>query len=120
MGLFCFDAFILNAQEAIIHDAEYYVIEIQNACASSRFKSYFSAKMFDLYKDPRESRPDNTIAISPWAVSQFNAMVNRHLEYKKQYPDRPGTHAEPYEGIENLRPKSQNLVEMFNGANSSE
>jgi len=75
-----------------------------------------SAKMFDLYKDPRESRPENTIMISPWAGGQFNAMVKRHLEHKKQYPDRPGTHAEPYEGIENLRPESQKLVDMFSGA----
>ncbi|MFC2094181.1 sulfatase-like hydrolase/transferase [Bacteroidota bacterium] len=74
-----------------------------------------SAQMYDLYKDPRESRPENTIVISPWAGGQFNAMVKRHLEYKKQYPDRPGTHATPYEGIENLRPESQKLVDMFSG-----
>ncbi len=74
-----------------------------------------SAQMYDLYKDPRESRPENTIVISPWAGGQFNIMVKRHLEYKKQYPDRPGTHALPYEGIENLRPESKKLVELFDG-----
>ena len=73
-----------------------------------------SAQMFDLYKDPRESRPENTIAISPWAGGQFNAMVKRHLEHKKQYPDRPGTHGKPYEGIENMRPETQKLIDMFN------
>ena len=79
-----------------------------------------SAQMFDLYKDPRESRPENTIAISPWAGGQFNAMVKRHLAHKKQYPDRPGTHAEPYEGIENLRPESIKLVEMLDAGTSHE
>lgn len=77
-----------------------------------------SAQMYDLYKDPRESRPENTIVISPWAGGQFNAMVKRHVEYKKQYPDRPGTHGQPYDGIENLRPETQNLVEMFTGNHS--
>ena len=74
-----------------------------------------SAQMYDLYKDPRESRPENTIVISPWAGGQFNIMVKRHLAHKKQYPDRPGTHAVPYEGIENLRPESKKLVELFDG-----
>ncbi len=74
-----------------------------------------SAKMFDLYKDPRESRPENTIVISPWAGGQFNALVKRHLELKKEFPDRAGTHAEPYEGIENLRPESQKLIDMLKG-----
>ena len=77
-----------------------------------------TAKMFDLYKDPRESRPENTIQMSPWAGGQFSAMIKRHLEQKKQYPDRPGTHAKPYEGIENLRPESQKLLDMFHGGSS--
>ena len=77
-----------------------------------------SAQMYDLYKDPRESRPENTIVISPWAGGQFNAMVKRHLSHKKQYPDRPGTHAVPYEGIENLRPESIKLVEMLDAGAS--
>ncbi|MCP4397911.1 MAG: sulfatase-like hydrolase/transferase [bacterium] len=74
-----------------------------------------TAQMFDLYRDPRESRSENTILLSPWAGGQFNAMVKRHLDYKKQYPDKPGTHAKPYEGIENLRPESQKLVDMVYG-----
>ncbi len=41
--------------------------------------SIFVANIFDLYRDPRESRPENTILLSPWAGGQFNAMVARHL-----------------------------------------
>ena len=75
--------------------------------------STFAAKIFDLYPDPRESRPENTVLLSPWAGGQFNAIVARHLVYKKQYPDTPETHAKPYEGIENLRPESKVLVDLF-------
>ena len=77
-----------------------------------------TAKLFDLYRDPRESRSENTILLSPWAGGQFNAVIKRHLEFKKKYPDRPGTHAKPYEGIENLRPESKKLVELFEASAS--
>jgi arylsulfatase len=72
-----------------------------------------TAQFFDLYRDPRESRPENSILMGPWAGGQFAAMIKRHMAYKKQYPDKPETHAKPYEGIENLRPESKNLVDMF-------
>ena len=77
-----------------------------------------TSQIFDLYRDPRESRPESTILLSPWAGGSFGAMIKRHLEMKKQYPDRPMTHDEPYEGIENLRPESQKLVDTFHGESS--
>jgi arylsulfatase len=71
------------------------------------------AKVFDLYRDPRESRPIDSIKYSPWAGGQFTGMVKRHMALKKKYPNRPPTHAMPYEGIENLRPETKKLIEVF-------
>ena len=72
-----------------------------------------SAQFFDLYRDPRESRPMDSIRISPWSGGQFAAMIQRHMALKKKYPNRPPTHGVPYEGIENLRPETEKLVEIF-------
>jgi arylsulfatase len=82
-----------------------------------------SAEFFDLYRDPRESRPIDSIKIGPWAGGQFAAMIQRHMALKKKYPDRPPTHGMPYEGIENLRPETIELVEVFRlgqGPNAAE
>ncbi len=72
-----------------------------------------AAPIFDLYRDPRESRPIDAIKYGPWAGGQFAAMVKRHMALKQKYPDRPTTHAIPYGGIENLRPETQKLLEVF-------
>ena len=77
-----------------------------------------TSQIYDVYRDPREARPENTILLSPWAGGSFGGMIERHLEMKKKYPDRPMTHDEPYEGIENLRPESQKLVDTFHGESS--
>ena len=72
-----------------------------------------SADFYDLYRDPRESRPIDSIKIGPWAGGQFAGMIERHLALKQRFPDRPPTHGLPYEGIENLRPETIALVEVF-------
>ena len=72
-----------------------------------------SAQFFDLYRDPRESRPIDSIKIGPWAGGQFAGMIQRHMLLKKKYPNRAPTHGKPYEGIENLRPETKKLVEIF-------
>jgi len=72
-----------------------------------------SAQVYDLYRDPRESRPIDSIKVSPWAGGQFAGMIQRHMELKRNYPIRPPTHAMPYEGIENLRPETKKIVEVF-------
>ncbi len=71
------------------------------------------AGLFDLYRDSREERPIDSIKIGPWAGGQFASMAKRHMALRKKYPDRPATYAKPYEGIENLRPESKKLVEVF-------
>ena len=72
-----------------------------------------SAFVFDLYRDPRESRPLDSIKVSPWAGGQFAGMAERHMKLRQKYPDRPPTHGMPYEGIENLRPETIKMVEVF-------
>jgi hypothetical protein len=72
-----------------------------------------ASPIFDLYRDPREERPIDSIKYGPWAGGQFAGMVKRHLAFKQKYPDRPATHGKPYEGIENLRPESKKAVEIF-------
>ena len=72
-----------------------------------------SSLYFDLYRDPRESRPIDSIKYGPWAGGQFAGMIKRYMALKKKYPNRPATYAKPYEGIENLRPESKKLVEIF-------
>jgi arylsulfatase len=72
-----------------------------------------AAPIFDLYRDSREERPIDSIKYGPWAGGQFAGMVKRHMAFKQKYPDRPPTHAIPYEGIENLRPESEKIVEIF-------
>ncbi len=72
-----------------------------------------AAHIFDLYRDPRELRPIDSIKYGPWGGGQFAAMVKRHLAYKQKYPDRPPVHDMPYGGIDNLRPESKKIVEIF-------
>ena len=72
-----------------------------------------SAQFYDLYRDPRESRPIDSIKIGPWAGGQFAGMIQRHMALKQKYPNRTPTHGEPYAGIENLRPETVKLVEVF-------
>ncbi len=71
------------------------------------------AFFFDLYRDPREDRPSDSIKYGPWAGGQFAAMIKRHMAMKKRYPDRKLSHNVPYGGIENLRPETKEMVEVF-------
>ncbi len=71
------------------------------------------AGIFDLYRDSREERPIDSIKYGPWAGGQFAGMAKRHMALKQKYPDRKPTYGVPYEGIENLRPESKKLVEIF-------
>ena len=40
-------------------------------------------------------------------------MIKRHMAMRQKYPDRKLTYAVPYEGIENLRPETKKMVEIF-------
>ena len=68
---------------------------------------------YDLTRDPREERKFDSLNYGVWAGGQFANMIARHMGMKKQYPDNPLKHSIPYTGIENLRPESKELVEVF-------
>ncbi|MEP3045258.1 MAG: sulfatase-like hydrolase/transferase [Roseibium sp.] len=71
------------------------------------------SQFFDLYRDPREERPKESIKYGPWAGGQFANMIARHLGMKKKHPDRELRRGVPYTGIENLRPETKILLEVF-------
>ena len=72
-----------------------------------------SAAFVDLYRDPREDRPSESIKYGPAVGGQFANMIKRHMGMRQKYPDRKLPHAMPYEGIEDLRPETKALVELF-------
>jgi arylsulfatase len=71
----------------------------------------FKLPVYDLYRDPRESYPLKVQGM--WTVAYFGDMRQRHMAFKKRYPDRHETHGIPYEGIENLRPETQEMLERY-------
>jgi arylsulfatase len=72
-----------------------------------------AAPIFDLTRDPREERPVDSIKYGPWAGGQFANMAKRHMAYKQKFPDQPPGIGVPYEGIENLRPETQEVLDIF-------
>jgi arylsulfatase len=72
-----------------------------------------AANIFDLYRDSREARPEDSIKYAVWAGGQFVSMIKRHQAFKQKYPDRQPGMDVPYGGIENLRPETKALVETF-------
>jgi hypothetical protein len=68
------------------------------------------ASIFDLYKNPREDRPQDSISYGVGFGGPFVTMIKRHLGWKQKYPDRIQGHDVPYGGIENLRPETKALV----------
>jgi arylsulfatase len=71
----------------------------------------FKLPVYDLYRDPREEHPLKVQGM--WTVAYFGDMRARHMAFKKRYPDRPETSGTPYEGIENLRPETQAMLERY-------
>ncbi len=72
-----------------------------------------AAPIFDLYKNPREDRPQDAILYGVGFGAKFVQMLKRHMAMKRQYPDREPAHDVPYGGIENLRPETKALVESM-------
>jgi arylsulfatase len=72
------------------------------------------APVFDLYKNPREDRPQDSIQYAVAFGANFGMMLQRHFAMKKRFPDREPAHGAPYGGIENLRPETVELVESIN------
>ena len=58
LALFCFNAFVLHAQKAIIHDAEYYVIEAQNGEKWAADDKSIDAKLKEIKKKNGNQAPN--------------------------------------------------------------
>lgn len=76
------------------------------------------ASMYDLYKNPREDRPQDSIQVGVGFGANFSLMAQRHLAMKQNYPDQAPGHGPLYGGIENLRPETQALVDNIMFAQS--
>jgi len=69
------------------------------------------AFFYDLYRDPGESRPMDSIKYGPWACGQFAGMIKRHMAFKKNNirTDRllmPG----PMKGLRTSGPKARSWL----------
>jgi len=71
----------------------------------------FALPVYDLYRDLKETKP--LLATGMWSVAYFPDMLERHMALKKKFPDRTETQGEPYEGIANLRPETEALLEYY-------
>ncbi len=70
-----------------------------------------AAPVYNVYRDPREENPH--IGMALWSGASFQDMVKRHMMTIQKYPHNAIGKDEPYGGIENLRPETQQLVENF-------
>ncbi len=70
----------------------------------------FSA-VYNLYRDPREElyMPGNAI----WTGASFQDMLERHRRQIAKFPHAAVGKDRPYEGIDNLRPETVELVDHF-------
>jgi len=71
------------------------------------------AAIFDLYKNPREDRPQDSIQYGVGFGGNFVMMLKRHFAMKQRFPDRQPERGLPYGGIENLRPETQALIKSM-------
>ena len=69
------------------------------------------AKVYDLYRDPREESP--TVKISLWAAASYQDIIQRHMMQMKKYSNAKVGKDRPYSGIKNLRPESKKMVDAF-------
>jgi arylsulfatase len=70
-----------------------------------------AAPVFNVLRDPREE--NDHIGLALWSGASFQDMVKRHAMTIAKYPHSKLGKGRPYEGIENLRPESEEIVEAF-------
>ena len=69
------------------------------------------AKMFNLYWDPREDNP--LLYQGVWAGTPFVRMRVQHMRMKDKWPDWEPARGMPYGDVENLRPETKKMVELW-------
>jgi arylsulfatase len=96
-----------------------YQNEVLRAVVKQEFKMHMpppgvpgaAAPVFNLYRDPREETPH--IGQALWSGASFQDMVKRHMMTITRHPHAPLGKGKPYEGIDNLRPETQEVREIF-------
>ena len=96
----------IKALEAVIKD------RFKLAIPGGKIENAILAKFYDVYRDTREEWPVST-EVGAWGGAKFVRMVMRHMKRKAKYPDEGPATGMPYDGIENLRPESQQAVQEF-------
>jgi arylsulfatase len=113
-------ALLLNGEHYGRRDYVYiYENEVLRSIVKQEFKMHMplpgvpgaTAPAYNLYRDPREEHP--LIGIALWSGASFQDMANRHMMTIAKYPHFKLGKDRPYEGIENLRPESKEVVETF-------
>ncbi len=113
-------ALLLNGDHHGRRDYVYiYENEILRSIVKQEFKMHMpmpgvpgaTAPSFNLYRDPREEHPE--IGIALWAGASFQDMAKRHMMTIKKYPHAKLGKGRPYDGIENLRPETQETIDLF-------
>jgi arylsulfatase len=96
-----------------------YQNEVLRAVVKQEFKMHVpppgvpgaAAPVFNLYRDPREERP--FIGLALWSGASFQDMIKRHMMTIAKYPHNRLGKGRPYEGIDNLRPETREVVATF-------
>ena len=113
-------ALLLNGEHHGRRDYVYiYENEILRSIVKQEFKMHMpapgvpgaTAPSYNLYRDPREEHPQVGIAL--WSGASFQDMAQRHMMTIAKYPHFKLGKGRPYEGIENLRPETKEVVETF-------
>ncbi len=113
-------ALLLNGEHHGRRDYVYiYENEVLRSIVKQEFKMHMplpgvpgaAAPVFNLYKDPREENAH--VGMSLWSGASFQDMAKRHMMMIQKYPHNKLGKGVPYEGIENLRPESEEVREVF-------
>ncbi len=113
-------ALLLNGEHHGRRDYVYiYENEILRSIVKQEFKMHMpmpgvpgaGAPAYNLYRDPREEHP--LVGIALWSGASFQDMAKRHMMTIMKYPHAQLGKGRPYNGIENLRPESQEAVDLF-------
>lgn len=70
-----------------------------------------AAPVFNLYRDPREE--EAFVGLPLWSGASFQDMVKRHTMMIAKYPHANLGKGKPYEGIDNLRPETKEIIKTF-------
>lgn len=96
-----------------------YQNEILRAVVKQEFKMHVpapgipgaAAPVFNVFRDPREEQP--FVGLPLWSGAAFQDMIKRHMMMIAEHPHNDLGTGKPYEGIDNLRPETKEVVEAF-------